>query len=227
MALSTGTDSPVMADWSTAAAPAVTMPSTGMRSPLRTSTVSPMATASTATTTGCPSRSTVAWPGMRLASSRSALLARAMVKFSRISPNIIMKATRAAALYSPMRRAAIMATLTITPAVRSPLRMPRAASRKMGEPPTRAEATHRRLAAGVDWKTRLATAPAMRRRPLAMVTSVLVARKKSRYRWKNEGGGAGARQVSQATAGVTSRDMRLYFLHTVDRASQVPERRVG
>ena len=70
-----------------------------------------------------------------------------MVKFSNISPNIIMNATNAAALYSPISSAPIIATLTITPAVRSPFRMPLAASKKIGEPPTTVEAIHRMFAA--------------------------------------------------------------------------------
>ena len=45
--LSTGTDSPVIGDWSTAEWPDATRPSTGMRSPGRTSTTCP-------TGTGCP-----------------------------------------------------------------------------------------------------------------------------------------------------------------------------
>ena len=53
--------------------------------------------------------------GVRLESSFSALSARAIVKFSSISPTSIMNATSAAALYSPMMIAAIMAMLTITP----------------------------------------------------------------------------------------------------------------
>src|SRR6185312_8999113 len=63
---STGIDSPVSIDSSTALAPERTSPSTGTRSPGRTSTVSPFATCSTGTSTSASPRSTGAVLGPRL-----------------------------------------------------------------------------------------------------------------------------------------------------------------
>ena len=86
--------------------------------------------------------------GTRLASSPKALSARATVKFSSISPTSIIKATNAAALYSPTISAAIMAMLTITPAVRSKSRkMLVIASLNIGAPPIRADARNSQSAA--------------------------------------------------------------------------------
>ena len=61
--LRTGTDSPVMEASVTDAVPDATMPSTAIRSPLVTMTVSPTSTSSASTVTRSPSRTTVARRG--------------------------------------------------------------------------------------------------------------------------------------------------------------------
>ena len=58
--LSTGMDSPVSADSSTAVSPSMISPSTGIDSPGFTMKISPMATCSTGTVSGFPFRSTTA-----------------------------------------------------------------------------------------------------------------------------------------------------------------------
>jgi hypothetical protein len=79
---SAGIDSPVIAAWSSVAAPAMTSPSTGICSPGRTTTVSPIPTCSTGTLSSAPSRSTRAVAGASAASSRTAFRALSVVKCS-------------------------------------------------------------------------------------------------------------------------------------------------
>ena len=55
-ATSTGTDSPVTIDWSTAEAPSTTMPSVAIFSPGRTTKRSPTLSCSTGTSVSAPSR---------------------------------------------------------------------------------------------------------------------------------------------------------------------------
>ena len=62
---STGSDSPVIIDSSTALAPSTTTPSTGNLSPGRTSTMSPASTSSTGMSVSTPSRNTRAVFGCR------------------------------------------------------------------------------------------------------------------------------------------------------------------
>jgi hypothetical protein len=69
---STGNDSPVSIDSSTALAPETISPSVGTRSPGRTSTVSPGCTASTGISTSTPPLSTRATSGCSATSARSA-----------------------------------------------------------------------------------------------------------------------------------------------------------
>ena len=67
-ALSTGSDSPVSIDSSTADVPSTTSPSTAIRSPGRTMTMSPRCTSATGTSISEPSRTTRAVRGWRLMS---------------------------------------------------------------------------------------------------------------------------------------------------------------
>lgn len=62
---STGSDSPVSGDSSTAEPPSTTLPSTGMRSPGRTTTTSPTTTSEARTVSSTPPRSTTAVLGAR------------------------------------------------------------------------------------------------------------------------------------------------------------------
>ena len=130
-----------MADWLTEPVPLIDDPIHANRSPLRTSTISPVTTCSTGMMTFPALANDCDRGGTSLASSFKALFARAMVRFSNQSPIANMKTTRAAALYSPIRMAAIMATEAMKPAVMS-WRMKTAlpARRKSGMPPITAEA---------------------------------------------------------------------------------------
>ena len=79
---STGMLSPVRADSSATPLPAVTVPSTGMRPPCRTMTVSPLRMSSVGTVTSCPSRRTTADSG---ASASSAVMAPVVLPLERSS----------------------------------------------------------------------------------------------------------------------------------------------
>ncbi len=79
---STGNDSPVSIDSSTAPVPRRTTPSTGNRSPGRTSTTSPARTSAMGISSSPPSRRTRAVDGCRAARSRSA---RVVCRFARAS----------------------------------------------------------------------------------------------------------------------------------------------
>jgi hypothetical protein len=127
------------------------------------------------------------------------LFARAIVKFSSISPNIIINATSAAALYSPINSAPIIATLTITPAVRSRFKMPRAASTKIGEPLTSVAVMNKISASKAALKIQLASAPPRSNMPFPMVARVFVESKKVRYRTKNDNLTSRVRHVVQPT----------------------------
>ena len=81
--LSTGTDSPVRSDSSTAEAPSRTSPSTGTRSPGRTRTTSPTTTSSIATSDSTPSRTTRASFAPSASNARSALEARPRARASK------------------------------------------------------------------------------------------------------------------------------------------------
>ena len=86
---STGMDSPVSIDSSTALPPERTSPSTGSRSPGRTITTSPLATCSTGTSTSVPSsapRWTRAVLGCRATSERRAAEVRLLARASRALP---------------------------------------------------------------------------------------------------------------------------------------------
>jgi hypothetical protein len=69
---SIGIDSPVTIDSSIEVCPSITAPSTGTRSPGRSSTVSPTRTSDTGTRTMLPSRSTFASAGVSSRSVRTA-----------------------------------------------------------------------------------------------------------------------------------------------------------
>ncbi len=84
--LATGIGSPVSIDSSTADAPSVTTPSTGMRSPGLTITTSPTSTASTAMSISLPSRRTCAVLGRSPASRRIASEVRPLARASSSRP---------------------------------------------------------------------------------------------------------------------------------------------
>ncbi len=135
---STGIDSPVREAWLTAAWPEATTPSTGMRSPDLTSTLSPSLTSSIGTTTSPSARRTLAVFGFRSINLRMALPVLATVMFSNNSPMCMMKTTRAPAKYSPMRIEAMRATLISTPTFMFLRSSPFTASKTIGTPPTKA-----------------------------------------------------------------------------------------
>ena len=83
---STGSDSPVSIDSSTAEAPLTTSPSTGIRSPGRTRMRSPAITCSIGTSSSRPSRSTRASFGCRSASARSAAEVCRLARASKVFP---------------------------------------------------------------------------------------------------------------------------------------------
>ena len=84
---STGNDSPVSIDSSTAPAPLRTSPSTGKRSPGRTSTMSPCRTLAMGTSVSRPSRRTLAVEGCSFASCRSARVVRLLARASMALPS--------------------------------------------------------------------------------------------------------------------------------------------
>ena len=85
---STGIDSPVSIDSSTALAPSSTTPSTGTRSPARTLSLSPTSTASRDTSSSVPSlRRRFARAGARSSSARSAFEVRARARNSSTWPS--------------------------------------------------------------------------------------------------------------------------------------------
>ena len=83
--LSTGMDSPVRADSSTAEEPSTTTPSTGMDWPGRTTIRSPTRTSSTGTSVSTPSRSTEAVLGAR---SIRRVMAWEVLPLDRVSKNL-------------------------------------------------------------------------------------------------------------------------------------------
>ncbi len=85
---STGTDSPVTADWSTADAPRRTRPSTAILSPGRTITTSPGTTSSTATVTSAPPRRSRAMRGARSTRALIAPRARSRARSSSTSERL-------------------------------------------------------------------------------------------------------------------------------------------
>ena len=86
-AFSTGMDSPVSIDSSTAPLPLVTSPSTGKRSPGRTSTTSPARTAAIGMSCSCPSRRTRAVEGCSFASCRNARVVCVLARASMALPS--------------------------------------------------------------------------------------------------------------------------------------------
>ena len=84
-----GMDSPVTADSSTLVAPSVTVPSTGMRAPGRTMTVSPRARDAAGIVTSRPSRRTVASAGASCMSALSAPVVCPLARASRYFPTVI------------------------------------------------------------------------------------------------------------------------------------------
>ena len=87
--LSTGTDSPVRADSSTALAPSVTTPSTGIFSPGRTSIMSPASTSDMSTVTEAPSLTTTAVSGASLIKALRASVVFPFEIDSRSLPTVI------------------------------------------------------------------------------------------------------------------------------------------
>jgi len=85
--LSTGTDSPVSIDSSTAEAPSMTSPSVGIFSPGRIRSRSPTRTASVGTITSTPSRRTRACLAPSSSSARIALPARRLARTSKYRPS--------------------------------------------------------------------------------------------------------------------------------------------
>ena len=89
-ALSTGTDSPVMADSSTDAAPATTTPSTGTPSPARTANTSPSRTSSARICSWVPSADTrTAVLGARSMSVAMASVVRPFARASKYLPSVM------------------------------------------------------------------------------------------------------------------------------------------
>ena len=88
-ALSAGMLSPVSAASLTALVPASTTPSTGMRSPGRTTNTSPVCTCSTGTVTSAPSRSTVAVFGASSMRLRSASVVLPFERASSVLPTVM------------------------------------------------------------------------------------------------------------------------------------------
>ncbi len=89
MRFSTGSDSPVSIDSSTAEAPSRMTPSTGIFSPGRTTTRSPTSTASTGMSTSRPSRTTRAVFARRPMSVRIASEVRPLARASRKRPRMM------------------------------------------------------------------------------------------------------------------------------------------
>lgn len=87
--LSAGITLPVSIDSSTADAPSITTPSTGMRSPGRTTSRSPTLTCSMGTSTSSPSRNKVAVRGARPISFLIASLVRPFARASSSLPRVI------------------------------------------------------------------------------------------------------------------------------------------
>ena len=87
----TGIDSPVSIDSSTSLAPLAMIPSTGTRSPGRTTTSSPGSTSSMSMSDSAPPRTTRAVLGRRLASARSAEAVLRLARDSKALP-VRMKA---------------------------------------------------------------------------------------------------------------------------------------
>ena len=85
--LATGRLSPVTIDSSTSETPSSTVPSTGTLPPGRMSTRSPTTTSAVGTSTGSPSRSTVAIGGARSISARTASLAPPRARISNQWPS--------------------------------------------------------------------------------------------------------------------------------------------
>ena len=99
--LSTGSDSPVSIDSSTALAPSTTSPSTGTFSPGRILTRSPTCTDSTGTISSTPSRTRRASLAPNSTRARSALPARPFARASRYRPKVMKNMiTTAASKYS-------------------------------------------------------------------------------------------------------------------------------
>ena len=85
-ALATGSDSPVSIASSTALSPAITSPSTAIRSPGRTTTTSPCTTASIGSSSSLSPRTTRAVAGCSAASERSAVAVLRLARASRPLP---------------------------------------------------------------------------------------------------------------------------------------------
>mmetsp|Transcript_10760 Transcript_10760/g.33146 ORF Transcript_10760/g.33146 Transcript_10760/m.33146 type:complete len:450 (+) Transcript_10760:313-1662(+) len=134
LSFSTGSDSPVSADSSTAAFPKSTTPSTGTRSPARTTTTSPFfrAAASTVEPSGlvaasAPSPAVASWSAFRTRRRHSA-----SATFARHATT----QTVAASAASPSWRAPATATSMRTLTSRRPAEAARAASRASGSAPS-------------------------------------------------------------------------------------------
>ena len=87
-AFSTGILSPVRADSSTVPPPLSTVPSTGIRPPCRTITVSPTRMSSVGTVSSCPSRRTTAEVGARASSAVIAPVVLPLERSSRYLPTV-------------------------------------------------------------------------------------------------------------------------------------------
>ena len=85
----TGMDSPVTADSSILVAPSVTVPSTGMRAPGRTTMMSPTASDVTGTVSSVPFRTTCASAGASCMSARSAPVVCPLARASRYFPTVM------------------------------------------------------------------------------------------------------------------------------------------
>ncbi len=114
--LSTGMLSPVTGAWFTDAIPLCTTPSTGTRSPARTTTTSPTCNSDAATSSSFPSRRTRALGGTSDSKLPNERRARRTVYSSSCAPSNMMKATSPAATNSPTDDAAMMAMATSTSA---------------------------------------------------------------------------------------------------------------
>ena len=109
MLLSTGSDSPVIIDWSTEVSPSMIIPSTGIVSPGRMRIMSSVHISFAEIISSLLSLIRLPCVGARLINFLSPFFALSVVISSRIAPNAIMKATSPAAKRSPIAMAAIIA----------------------------------------------------------------------------------------------------------------------
>ncbi len=139
----TGTDSPVMAAWSTVVTPSTTLPSRGTRSPGRTMNTSPGTTFPTGRSTSSSPRLMVAISGLRSISASMACRALSDAMTSSLREMLNRKTTSAPSWYRPMTVAPIAAMVTRRLMPTLPLRRPLTPLSASGYPVTAIAATRR------------------------------------------------------------------------------------